>query len=769
MRPSERHARIWRYGLAAVGSLAVVAVTLLLHDFLSPTLYFLVWPFVMLCGWLGGPGPGLLAAAISLLLLNFFIAPPAGESVIGPSFVTRAVIMMTSTLLAGLASNAQMRLARALEASRQQTLEILEGVSDPFYGLDQDWRFTYVNRAAEQLWGRPRDALIGKNIWDEFPQGAQTEAYQVMHRAMGEQRPQQFETFSDFLGRWLEVNIYPAAHGLSVYFRDIDKRKRVEDELHRSQRFIEQVANATPDVIYTYDLVEQRIVYANRELFTILGYTPEQIQAMGKDIIPTLLHPDDLELLEQQLRRLSTAVDGEMIECEYRIRHANGNWRWLDSHEVVFTRTVDGRPRQIVGAAQDVTTRKQAERRAAILQQITAHFSEAVTPQHIAQIIVQEGATALGGCAGRIGVLEEGNKSLATLSEYNIKQGPLQRFGRVPLDQPVPLADVIRTGQPIWIHSTDEYLSLYPHLRDVLAASGSGANASLPLIVNGRVIGVFSLDFSQPKSFAAEDRELLLELAQQCAQALERARLYEVETRARQRAEEDDRLKMQFLGMISHELRTPLTSIKGFATTLLAKDVRFTGEEQRQFLGIIDDEADKLTDLVDQLLDLSRLQAGKLRIQPDRLSLSTIFEGAAAQLKALTVRHRLMVCADERLPPVLADRQRVGQVLVNLVNNAAKFSPTGSPITLTASAHGDEVRIDVSDQGVGIPAEARSLVFEAFRQVERKDMGLPGQSRGAGLGLAICKGIIEAHGKRIWVTENVPQGTIISFTLPTAN
>jgi signal transduction histidine kinase len=222
---------------------------------------------------------------------------------------------------------------------------------------------------------------------------------------------------------------------------------------------------------------------------------------------------------------------------------------------------------------------------------------------------------------------------------------------------------------------------------------------------------------------------------------------------------------MQFLGMISHELRTPLTSVKGYATTLLAQDVSFTPEEQRQFLSIIDEEADKLTDLVDQLLDLSRLQAGKLRIQPEPQLLASIFENAEMQLRALAAGRCIQFDVGEHLPPVLADRQRVMQVLTNLVSNAAKFSPPNTPITVSAHAHPDEVQIDVRDLGMGIPLEARALVFEAFRQVERRD-GSP--SRGAGLGLAICKGIIEAHGKCIWISDNAPQGTVVSFTLPIA-
>ncbi|MCL5994702.1 MAG: ATP-binding protein, partial [Chloroflexi bacterium] len=463
-------------------------------------------------------------------------------------------------------------------------------------------------------------------------------------------------------------------------------------------------------------------------------------------------------------RRFAGVQDGDIVTYEFRVQDAGGTWHWLSTRETVFNRTADGRVRQVVGAAQDISERKLAEQRAAILQEITNQFSEAATPRQIGDAIVQGSVAALGGHAGGVALLSEDGKAIVPVSEYGFAPDTLELFSCISLDRRIPFVDAVRTGKPVWIRTLDEYLAGYPELKEVLAANGSQSNASLPLVAGGRVIGGFGISFAGPNSFAPSDRDLLLTLAQQCAQAIDRARLYEAEKKARKAAEEADRLKMQFLGMISHELRTPLTSIKGFTTTLLAEDVSFDSNEQCQFLHIVDQEADKLTDLVDQLLDLSRLQAGKLRIQSQPSTLAVIFDNAAVQLQLLTINHRLEIHTGENLPPVLADQQRIAQVLVNLVNNAAKFSSPGTSIAMTARVCGGKVQIDVGDQGMGIPPEARPLVFEAFRQVERKES----TSRGAGLGLAICKGIVEAHGQRIWISDNTPQGTVISFTLAAA-
>lgn len=238
---------------------------------------------------------------------------------------------------------------------------------------------------------------------------------------------------------------------------------------------------------------------------------------------------------------------------------------------------------------------------------------------------------------------------------------------------------------------------------------------------------------------------------------------YELEQQARIRAEEANSLKMKFLAMISHELRTPLTAIKGFTSTLLSEDVQWSETDQKEFIRIMDEEADRLTGLVEQLLDVSRLQAGNLSIDPKPHNLNDIVRSAAAQLNAVTIQHDLLIDLPPDLPPVQADANRVVQVIVNLVSNAVKYSPPYTRIIVSASHKADAVQVDVIDAGVGIPESEREHVFEAFRQLDRKL-----SSQGAGLGLAICKGFVEAHNGRIWIQGGIDKGTCVSFTLPVA-
>lgn len=305
-------------------------------------------------------------------------------------------------------------------------------------------------------------------------------------------------------------------------------------------------------------------------------------------------------------------------------------------------------------------------------------------------------------------------------------------------------------------------------LRDVIVGEGIHALGFIPLLFEGRLLGKFMIYYDQPHDFTDAELQFVQTLASHVAFAIERQvieqtrrDLLQREHLARVQAEKADALKLQFLAMISHELRTPLTSIKGFTSTLLADDVSFDVTAQREFLSVMDQEADKLTDLIEQLIDVSRLQAGSLRIQPTEQSVMNAWNASRNQLELLAQDHRLVLNIPESLPPVLIDDQRIAQVFVNLVHNAAKYSPPDTRITVSAREAGAFVRVEVCDEGEGIPVDERELVFEAFRQIDRHT-----RQRGAGLGLAICKGLVEAHGGEIWIEDSPTLGTCLVFTLP---
>lgn len=231
------------------------------------------------------------------------------------------------------------------------------------------------------------------------------------------------------------------------------------------------------------------------------------------------------------------------------------------------------------------------------------------------------------------------------------------------------------------------------------------------------------------------------------------------------REKELDRMKSQLLSTVSHELRTPLASIKGFATTLLRQDVDWDEDTRREFLAIIDEESDRLGELISNLLDMARIEAGTLRVEPEPIGLVPIIQDTVETFRLITHRHRFEVHLPDYLPWVKADPRRVRQVLRNLLENAVKYSPGGGLITVSVSLLLAEMQITVSDQGIGIEADNIERVFDRFYQVDSASTRKVG---GSGLGLSICKAIVEAHGGRIWARSEVGVGSSFYFTLPLA-
>jgi len=225
---------------------------------------------------------------------------------------------------------------------------------------------------------------------------------------------------------------------------------------------------------------------------------------------------------------------------------------------------------------------------------------------------------------------------------------------------------------------------------------------------------------------------------------------------------EIERLKDEFISMVSHELRTPLHHIKGFATTLLQTGVEWDAATQRDFLGSINREADRLTNLVEKILHLSRLEAEGLPMEREWYQVVDLADGALQRRRNLTAGRQMSLCLSPDLPVLFVDGREIEVVLMNLIENAVKYSDPGAPITLSVERQGDRVVFSVADQGIGIPPEHIERIFERFYRVENEGH----RDAGTGLGLAICKRIVEAHGGRMWVESTPGAGSRFYFSTP---
>jgi signal transduction histidine kinase len=285
----------------------------------------------------------------------------------------------------------------------------------------------------------------------------------------------------------------------------------------------------------------------------------------------------------------------------------------------------------------------------------------------------------------------------------------------------------------------------------------------MPLFTSDTKIGVLMLEnLQQPESFIEADLTFLQAVADLIAPAVENARLRR-ELQTTRALEEANRLKGELLSTLAHEMRTPLTSIKGYGTALLMEEATFDPAAQREFLEIIDEECDTLESLVHDLLESSIIDAGLLRLELQPVMLPHLSREVIDEVARRTDRHRFVIDFPESFPIVDADPDRIAQVLRNLLDNAVKYSPDGRLVMLSGKATENEVIVSVADQGVGISAEHLNRLFEKFFRV---DSGLKRHVVGSGLGLPICRTIVEAHGGRIWAESKVRQGSTFYFTLP---
>lgn len=272
------------------------------------------------------------------------------------------------------------------------------------------------------------------------------------------------------------------------------------------------------------------------------------------------------------------------------------------------------------------------------------------------------------------------------------------------------------------------------------------------------VLGEIRLWRASP-ALTSREKRLLQTFASQGALALERARLAQAESRARV-LEESDRLKSVILSSVSHELRTPLSTIKAAASSLRSSDVHWDSPARPELIAAIDDEADHLNMLVGNLLDMSRIESGVLKPKREWNILPEIIGSVLARMKHLAEEHRVEVDVPESLPLMPVDYVQMEQVFTNLLSNSVKYAPEKSVIRVRAFVEGDTAHVIVSNQGPQVPQEHLERIFDKFFRLTDAD-----RVTGTGLGLSICKGIIEAHGGRLWA-ENMPDGLAFNFILP---
>ena len=532
-----------------------------------------------------------------------------------------------------------------------------------------------------------------------------------------------------------------------------------------SQPHLNQIVQNIEQVLWLRDNVSGRIVYVSPAFETVWGHSSENLYADPTILIESV-HPED----RVQVMVARPHDEHKAYDQEYRILRPDGSMRWIFARTFLIQNNGDSS--FLFCIAQDITDQKQTEitlrknlERSREQFDLSHKMSLARKPEAVLKTLMS--AHELRS-AQRSALLIFDDPKNGPIIGVELAASWVSRetiepwINKTTLYEEPAFWELFKSNQTVLISTAQSDPALIPAVRDLLAEGQIHTTVIFPLIVSGNWLGSLVVHYTQEHHFIHSELRQLKKLIDQATITLFNLKLLEVEAESRHEAEHANEIKTEFLAMISHELRTPLTSIIGFTTTLLAKDVNWEPHEQHDFIQTIQEEANRLQELIDHLLDLSRLEAGMLSIVLKPHSIQEIILDASPQLQSLMGRHQLIVHLSENLPPVNADKKRISQVLVNLVRNAVTYSPKGTEITISSGLRGKFVQINVIDQGPGIPLSEHKKVFKAFLRGQHEENGY---SKGAGLGLAICKGLVEAHGGRIWIKKNNTPGATVSFTI----
>ncbi len=428
----------------------------------------------------------------------------------------------------------------------------------------------------------------------------------------------------------------------------------------------------------------------------------------------------------------------------------------LEESHANLERRVAERTRDLMEALQRLTA----------LAEIGRAVSSTLDLQAVLNSIVMHAVQLVGADEGTIYEYDETTQQFMVSVSHGMTDEHVAELRAVPIRYGEgAVGRAVASGQPVQVADVLTPGAYGGRLHDLAVKSGVRALLAVPLVREERIIGGLVVRRRDPGEFPAELTGLLETFAAQSALAIENARLFrEIESKGRQ-LEAASRHKSEFLANMSHELRTPLNAVIGFSEVLAEQMFGDVNEKQAEYLRDILASGRHLLSLINDILDLSKVEAGRLELELGRFHLPTALDNALTLVRERATRHGITLAqaVDGRVGDIVADERKVKQILLNLLSNAVKFTPEGGRVTSTATPSDGVIEISVSDTGIGIAPEDQAAIFEEFRQV-----GVAGLQRpeGTGLGLTLAKKFVELHGGQMWVRSQVGQGSTFTFTLP---
>lgn len=628
-------------------------------------------------------------------------------------------------------------LQQELEASKQRFFTSVENMLDCF-GIyicirDNSGKITgfhreYLNTAASEnsLIGlQKQNTLQEKELFEQYCRVVETGipvSTEVLCFAN--------DNNEQIVSQAFDIRISKLEDGLVATWRDITKRKQSEEVLQESQHLIQQIADTTPDILYLYDLKEQRNIYINRQIKRLLGYLPLEVKKMRSGFLEKLVHPDDLQGLKEHHKKFEFVNDGEILSHEYRMGDKTGEFHWFSSRDTVFNRTNDGKPRQLLGVVREITAQKLSE---SALKKSEAHFRQIFESNMLGVMFWKSD-----------GKITDANTRFLEIIGYSREE---LEAGLIRWDELTPpeWSDVDRQ----MVEQIRRNGVCNPTEKEYFRKDGS----RIPIVLGGSLLenstntGVsFVLDITERKKIEKERAQLLVS-----------------EREARKQAESANLAKDEFVAMVSHDLRSPLNAVLGWLQ-ILRRNIDNL-ETRNQAIKIIERSAKTQDGLIQDLLDISRIVQGTIELKITPVNLQSIIEETIDSVypAAIAKNIQLETEIDSTINTTMGDANRLGQVLGNLLSNAIKFTPESGNIKVCLKQVENNAQIIVTDTGKGISSELLPHIFERFRQgndIETKQKGL-------GLGLAIARHLVKLHNGTIQAeSAGINKGTTFIVSLP---
>ncbi len=650
-------------------------------------------------------------------------------------FTGRRVTWKGETCLVGMGIDVseKKRAELALRQSEERFRTTVDSIVEGCQLLGFDWTYLYMNATAASHNRRPNSELLGRSMLEMWPGIEATEVFAMLRRSMLERAPLHGEflyTFADGSTNWFDVRVQPVPEGIFVLSIDIADRKRSEAEAAEARRAVDRILESVTDAFVALDH-DWCFTYVNERAARIFGRTREEL--LGKRIWPKFPEGvgEPFHGAYERAMRDRVEVQFEAYYPPLGAWFENRVYPSSDGISIVFQDISERKRAEEALREANATLEARVSERTQELDQ-ARRFLDAII-DHLPNAVFYKDADLRFLGANRayeqtFGVRRE---DIVGKTVLDLEYLPEQTRRRFQEEQLALLAtkEPVRREASMPFADGQEHQTLYS-VTGIRRADGSPAG------VVGSIVDVTPL----------KETEAALERAMRAAEAA-------------------DRLKSAFLATMSHELRTPLNSIIGFTGILVQGLAGPLNAEQERQLGMVRSSARHLLELINDVLDISKIEAGQMTVRSEPVELASVLERVVAVVKPMADRKQLALELElaTPLPPMVSDQRRLEQILINLLNNAVKFTEQGR-VSLTAEQlDPDRVRLSVSDTGEGIRAEDLARLFQPFTQV---DTGLTRKHEGTGLGLAICKRLTTMLGGELQCTSAPGQGSTFTVVLP---